>query len=127
MAWRIDQHIGYQCTQHWGHRIDCDMFVAMLARAGGGCEICRRPWLRDVHTRKPFIDHDHDNPIWAVRGLLCLRCNSTLSQAERGSSMFTIDQLAYLGNAWFRTDGREHYTGQGSRVAFAGRGRRARG
>ncbi len=47
----------------------------MLETQEGGCAICRAPYA-DVRGRRLVVDHDHATG--AVRGLLCMACNSGL-------------------------------------------------
>lgn len=94
-----------RCHPQWGglckthsatYRMTCDDFAALWERANGTCEICGvdgriRSW-RMLH-----IDHEAFVGEWAVRGLLCLRCNTAMSlgvlPAEPTSE--------YLANPWY--------------------------
>lgn len=60
-------------------------YVEILVKQGGKCFICQSS-PDDKHL---FVDHDHDTN--AVRGLLCLRCNT-------GLGMFR-DNIASLARA----------------------------
>lgn len=63
-----------------GHNIyglDCEDYDRLVDRAEGACQICGAKSARTPHG---FLVVDHDNKIgqWAVRGLLCQECNSSL-------------------------------------------------
>lgn len=71
----------------------------MLARAGGKCEICRIP-AQEATRGKLFIDHDHNYGVFAIRGLICNRCNLLVRKVEQGEKT-DIRVTAYIANAWF--------------------------
>ncbi|WP_326642954.1 endonuclease domain-containing protein [Streptosporangium sp. NBC_01755] len=68
---------GRKCT-HAGYLLTCAEFDLLRQRANDRCEICRR---RGDETRngRLFVDHHGGRGQWAVRGLLCNRCNSGLN------------------------------------------------
>jgi hypothetical protein len=76
--------------------MDCDEFDALWARAAGRCEICRVVW-RFVVQQRLDIDHDPRKGDWAVRGLLCSRCNTGLGTPGQ---MVGPEVDAYLANPW---------------------------
>lgn len=71
----------------------------MIARSQGKCEICGNQGFSEYGWRgvqaKPCIDHD--GPLWAVRGLLCVGCNNGL----RSCNIFRPEALTYLANSWW--------------------------
>lgn len=84
------------CNTHRGHLLGCRQYERLLARSGQRCEICLTPGS-ECTRGKLCIDHyGYD---WAVRGLLCDRCNTMLSGkvAERGAAW----AAEYLANSWW--------------------------
>lgn len=85
------------CAVHRLYKLGCDQYERLIARSGQLCEICRTSALA-TKRRKLFIDHA--GPQWAVRGLLCNKCNTYL---EDGSSNppWAGD---YLANSWWKQE-----------------------
>jgi hypothetical protein len=81
---------GVRCA-HITYRMTCEQYRDLEGRAAGCCEICRR--LLD----QPQIDHDAIVGRWAVRGLLCRRCNTQLESGGQGLP----EQSRYLKAAWY--------------------------
>lgn len=52
-------------------------YEALEARHAGACGICGKPF---VGRKEPHLDHDHVSG--AVRGLLCVTCNTRLATIE---------------------------------------------
>ncbi len=101
----------FNCS-HRKYRLTCAQFEALLERSGGQCEACSKPghhlsrWDQKGHLpRRLQIDHDHSLGIWAVRGLLCGRCNSTIDR-EPSNVLTTYDARAF-----YRTVLAEHGVG----------------
>jgi len=67
------------CLTHRNYKLGCEQYERLLARSGGQCEICGRAGSENPGG-KLYIDHF--GPRWAVRGLLCVSCNSRLSHNE---------------------------------------------
>lgn len=66
-----------------------ERYDEMLAAQGGACAICGEGC---ASGRRLAVDHDHATG--EVRGLLCMKCNTTLGILEQGNR---LDQmLAYL-------------------------------
>lgn len=86
---------GHTTCQHKIYRLTCAQYVGLLVDTGNLCQICTTP-ARDTWRGKLVIDHDHDHGIWAVRGLLCPRCNTSLERGE-----VTPQQAAYLASPWY--------------------------
>ena len=62
-------------------------FAALVAKQGGRCAICGRiPEVSRANTRTgrrwTGLQIDHDHVTGVVRGLLCIRCNTTLGSIE---------------------------------------------
>lgn len=73
----IDHTHGH--NSHPRYRLTCDEMDQLLARSGNRCEVCDIPAAETTQGHL-MIDHDHALGKWAVRGLLCHRCNVTLSR-----------------------------------------------
>lgn len=63
-----------------------DDYGAMLAAQSGRCAICHQ----EQNGRPLSVDHNHQTE--AVRGLLCVRCNSCLGWFEK----FGVRAVGYL-------------------------------
>lgn len=83
-----------QCDTHLGYKLSCEQYERLLARSGQLCEICRKSALR-THTGK--LNIDHSGPWWAVRGLLCTRCNTEL----RNGARWLTGAAEYLAETWW--------------------------
>lgn len=71
--------------------MSCEDYDALAASIGGSCQVCATPFGEQV----PQIDHDPEVGPWAVRGMLCTRCNTGLGSA-------TDDRVArYLADPWY--------------------------
>ncbi len=66
--------------------ISVEQFEAILASQDGRCAICRETF----GDRRAAVDHNHDTG--AVRGLLCVSCNTRLAFVEK----YGHEALAYL-------------------------------
>jgi len=60
----------------------------MLAEQGGTCAVCKAP----PKNKRLHVDHDHETG--AIRGLLCVFCNTTVGRVEDQEHYQRI--LAYL-------------------------------
>lgn len=71
---------GNSCHHFVYHRLTCDQYDEMWARADGRCEICQTP-APDTGGRRLVVDHfESTQPrIRVIRGMLCDACNSTMS------------------------------------------------
>jgi hypothetical protein len=86
-----------RCSTHLWHALGCEQYERLLARSGQRCEICGLPGAENPR-RKLFIDHSALNR-WAVRGLLCNRCNTRLTvEAEIAALDWCAD---YLADSWW--------------------------
>lgn len=85
----------WNCWTHAKYRLTCVEMAQLIERAGDRCEICDLP--RDQTWQNLlYIDHDYLLGRWAVRGLLCVRCNTRLSVTAGFSDL--PDSRAYLAN-----------------------------
>jgi hypothetical protein len=68
-------------------------YERLLTEQGGVCKLCGKP-EGGTRAKRLAVDHDHDTG--RIRGLLCRRCNTTLSWVEKlGLAQF----VAYLREA----------------------------
>jgi hypothetical protein len=79
--------------------ITVEQYDHMLASQGGVCALCGCP----PHKKRLSVDHDHNTG--AIRGLLCVLCNSTIGRIESmisrnvGRNMSLNDITVYLGRS----------------------------
>ncbi|MFE5868826.1 endonuclease domain-containing protein [Streptomyces roseifaciens] len=66
---------------HTSYALTCSEYDDLLLRAGGQCMLCK---IRPRSGRSLNIDHDHALGGWAVRGLVCDRCNQVIRRVEAG-------------------------------------------
>lgn len=87
---------GYCAHRNYG--LTCDEYDHLAADHGGRCFICGSGAAETAHG---FLVIDHDGALgyWAVRGLLCSRCNTTLGAFGR---VLTPAEDAYLADPWWR-------------------------
>lgn len=96
---------GSICT-HWAsHRVTCDEYDDMSARAAGHCEICRKP-VGESRGEQLVVDHFDGPGLNIVRGLVCYRCNSVMACMDGnknwGEATWSLRDraLIYLVNSW---------------------------
>lgn len=83
------------CVTHSDHKLTCEEYDALRARAGDCCEICG--WEYGLH-----IDHDRRiDGLHAVRGLLCAKCNALMRYVDEGTKDSPLAEK-YEENAWYR-------------------------
>lgn len=88
---------GINSCRHKDYFMTCEQFEELLTRSASRCEICHRTGVETSHGQL-YIDHDKWRGMWAVRGLLCGRCNSMLEHEEH----FTPGVRQYLDQSWFK-------------------------
>jgi hypothetical protein len=88
------------CRHRAVYRLTCDEYRQLRARAGDRCEICRTPEAETPGGRL-LLDHDDSIAIWAVRGLLCVRCNTAIGRWLDQQSDPRVYE--FLSDPWYRT------------------------
>lgn len=83
---------------HRAYQLDCDDYDRLIAHAGGRCQACS---VAPEETPHGFLVIDHDASVgqWAVRGVLCSKCNTALPD---GSSPGWA--AGYLARPWWRLE-----------------------
>ncbi|WP_432053716.1 endonuclease domain-containing protein [Streptomyces sp. bgisy022] len=71
---------GNVCHHFTYHRLTCDDYDRLHARAEGRCELCRTP-AHATGGRRLVVDHfESARPyVRVIRGMLCDACNSVMS------------------------------------------------
>lgn len=87
---------GHEACSHASYFLSCDEYEKLLARAKGHCERCGVPATSVPGRGKLVVDHDHRVGQRAVRGLICMRCNSHLRHVDSGLFPPDDDTLAYF-------------------------------
>lgn len=86
-----------KCATHKIYALTCDTYDWLVAECGNRCQICGFP-AADMPQKRLYIDHDYRGN-WAVRDLLCIRCNSGIGEGHQNPP---ASPQQYLENAWFR-------------------------
>lgn len=83
---------------HRAYCLTCDEFDELVAEHSGRCALCN---CTGSESRRGVlvIDHDFRYGNWAVRGLLCSRCNTLIDIPGRQR---TLAEEAYLVDPWWR-------------------------
>lgn len=88
---------GHEDCLHRKYWMTCLEYEQILRRSGDRCEQCGLPGECNIRGRL-YIDHDHAWGCWAVRGLLCTKCNTNLEKP------WLVGNFAeYLGRSWYLT------------------------
>lgn len=87
-----------KCATHKNYSLSCDQYEGLLKASGGRCQVCGFP-AAQMPQQKLYIDHDNRRGHWAVRGLLCHRCNTVLG-IDRDIAR-SPELAAYLTDAWY--------------------------
>lgn len=90
----------YHATcQHGYYRLTCADYDKLWKRARGRCQLCNVR-AEDVAKGRLEIDHAPQYGLFAVRGLLCSKCNTYMHSVDSGQK---TDERArrYQANAWF--------------------------
>lgn len=91
---------GHANCRHRYYGLNCDLYEQMLEETGQRCEICGSPPQGNT-AGKLFIDHDNAIGIWAVRGLLCHRCNSLIADKPGWGAVPPNGHQEYLHRPWY--------------------------
>lgn len=92
---------GHDTCHHLRFRLSCDDFAALLQRCQNRCEICGIPSPEAPRGKLYlYLDHDHRYGLYAIRGLLCARCNILMRDVDRRKRS-DLRAEAYVANAWF--------------------------
>lgn len=86
------------CVTHKNYALTCEQYESLLEASGGGCQLCGFP-ASQMPQKKLYIDHNRSVGDWAVRGLLCIRCN-TIIGIDREVPR-TDEIAAYLASPWY--------------------------
>ena len=65
-------------------------YSKMLLDQDGVCAICRKPETRFCNGTLASLSVDHDHETGKIRGLLCIKCNRSLHDAEWHKKLFNI-------------------------------------
>lgn len=89
----------HQTCHHGMYRLTCADYDELWDYAHGVCQICGiQP--EDTPIGKLVIDHAPEYGFYAVRGLLCSKCNSLMRYVDAGQKK-DLRALRYCANAWF--------------------------
>ncbi|MEU7831323.1 endonuclease domain-containing protein [Nonomuraea sp. NPDC049129] len=92
---------GHINCHHRFYGLNCRDYEQMLVATGQRCEICGVPPQGNT-SGKLFIDHENKLGLWAVRGLLCHRCNSLNAERPGWNVVAPAGSDRYLANPWYR-------------------------
>lgn len=88
----------YRPCSHSIYKLSCDAYEALRKRAADRCEICGVP-AGNTPSGLLHIDQDRPAGMDAVRGLLCVSCNTRLGWDP---GFIASAQVArYLDNPWY--------------------------
>ena len=95
-AWKKRHPDAMRVYQLRKHGLTPESFAALLESQGGKCAICgTSEW--GGPGKRPHVDHNHETG--AVRGLLCVRCNSGIGQFKESTQrlLLAVDYLVEHG------------------------------
>jgi hypothetical protein len=87
-----------KCGTHQIYLLTCEQYEGLLEATGRRCEICGFP-AGQMPQKRLYIDHARRVGDWAVRGLLCIRCNTVIGidlEVPRNEAIAT-----YLNRPWY--------------------------
>lgn len=82
------------CNHAHAYGLSCANYERLIERAKAACERCGQ------QTHRLSIDHDHEIGDWAVRGLVCPRCNTHLNFVDRGEKPMDEATWNYIARAF---------------------------
>jgi Recombination endonuclease VII len=91
----LPAHENCNHTKYW---LTCEQYEQILDKSGNQCQACGRPASDCEPHQKLYIDHDYDYGVWAVRGILCPRCNGMFVQGKAVPDWAE----AYFRDPWFK-------------------------
>lgn len=94
---RADVFRDHETHRHKWYGLTCEVYDEMLDACDYSCQVCGCP-SDESSCGKLVIDHDGQVGNWAVRGLLCTKCNVTL-RVDRDDPHWAVP---YLANPWYR-------------------------
>lgn len=94
---------GHANCRHRHYGLTCGVYEQMLQGTGQHCEICGCPPQGNT-AGKLFIDHENALGRWAVRGLLCHRCNSLNAVRPGWNVQVPEGSERYLTYPWYRRE-----------------------
>lgn len=97
---------GHVNCRHRYYGMSCDTYEAMLRESSQRCGICGCAPHGNT-SGKLFIDHESKLGVWAVRGLLCHRCNSLIGDKLGWGVALPGGHRAYLSDPWYVRRARE--------------------
>lgn len=86
----------HETHNHCLYGMDCLQFEALLAACDQSCQSCGIA-SGSAGCRKLVIDHNHQVGDWAVRGMLCSRCNTGIRYDQTTPEW----ALPYLDDPWW--------------------------
>ncbi|HMG63713.1 MAG TPA: endonuclease domain-containing protein [Streptosporangiaceae bacterium] len=97
---------GKTCHHFLFHRLACDEFDALSARANGHCEICGAA-EEDTKRGSLVVDHFYAPGAYVIRGMLCDWCNTTVMACIDGKKVWGTETRKweakgheYEANSW---------------------------
>jgi hypothetical protein len=92
---------GHGSCRHRFYGLNCRDYEQILTDTQQRCELCGVGPRGNTYG-KLFIDHDPSVGQWAVRGLLCHRCNSLIADKPGWGVVLPAGTEGYLANPWFK-------------------------
>jgi hypothetical protein len=90
------QNVCLLCARMRKYGLTKQEYFTLLESQGNQCAICRDEFNAEAKWRgSPAVDHDHETG--AVRGLLCLHCNTALGMVNDNQDVLR-GMLRYLEN-----------------------------
>jgi hypothetical protein len=90
--------LAHETCRHNLYGMTCGQYESLVSEAGNRCQACGLHALENP-LQKLFIDHDYAHGYWAVRGLLCNRCNTILG-VDRNIGR-NPGLASYLADPWY--------------------------
>jgi hypothetical protein len=96
--------LGRTCHHFQYHRLTCDEYDSLRARAAGRCELCGIA-EEEAGGKRLVVDHFELGSARFIRGVLCDKCNAVMSCLDGTKTWgqnrsWEARALAYEANAW---------------------------